>query len=242
MKNKIKILIVTLISFLPINKFRIFCYRYLLNYKISYDSKIGMLNFINAIIFEATHVTIGSFNVISAKEIRLESNSKIRNRNRIKWLKQIVIHEGGEIVSGNVIIGMKNQELLPYSDVCTFELGKGSIITRNHLFDCTANIKINTNVVFGGSGTQVWTHGFDIDRTMLLGNVSFGNNIYIGSRCMILQNVDICNNVSIGAATTVSKSILASGFYTSSTLILKSLLKNQDDVDFSGEYRFKFQR
>jgi acetyltransferase-like isoleucine patch superfamily enzyme len=76
-------------------------------------------------------------------------------------------------------------------------------------------IIIGDNVVFGGQGSEIWTHGFEVDRTMLLGGVAFGDNIFIGSKCIFTKNVQVGNNITIGPGSIVYKSINESGFYSS---------------------------
>lgn len=186
-----------------------------------------MFNYIFCEKFEAKNINIGYFNKIVANEIVAKENVKIGKFNRIYFIKKIALCSNSIINTSNQIIGTRNY-FTPYNDTFYFELGEASIITSYHYFDCSCKIIIGSNVVFGGRNSEIWTHGFDYKRTMILSNVNIGNNIYIGSGSKILQGTTICNNVSIGAGTVVSKSINESGFYVSSHLIRKS-----DSADYS---------
>jgi acetyltransferase-like isoleucine patch superfamily enzyme len=101
--------------------------------------------------------------------------------------------------------------------------------------------------VFGGFRSTVWTHGFDMDRTMIQGPVIIGNNIYIGACVIICQGVKIADNSVIGAGTVVSKSITSPGFYISNQLIRKSTVHLYSDekstINYCGYnfYRKSFQ-
>ncbi|NDP22192.1 MAG: hypothetical protein GZ091_14090 [Paludibacter sp.] len=171
--------------------------------------------------------TINNFNRIICKELIMNEDSVIGKFNNIRFLKLVELKTSAIIRSKNAIIGTKDY-FSPYANVFQFRMGESSLLTSNHYLDCSGQISIGSNVVLGGIGTEIWTHGFDNKRTMIVGDVTIGNNIYIGSKSLILQNVSICNDVSVGAGTIVSKSIEESGFYVSSYLIQKS-----DIADYS---------
>ena len=141
--------------------------------------------------------------------------SFILKRNRIKHLNTLVIRESGLINTGNFIGAQKTSENPFNFDAQNLFLGKRSEILRNNYFDVVRPIIVGDNVVFGGQGSEIWTHGFELDRTMLLGGVTFGDNIFIGSRCIFTKNVHITSNVTIGPGSVVYKSINESGFYSS---------------------------
>jgi acetyltransferase-like isoleucine patch superfamily enzyme len=111
--------------------------------------------------------------------------------------------------------------LTPFKEHENITIGQNSIITVGHLFDLSDSIIVGDNVTFGGRGTEIWTHGFDLNHVKIQAAVEIGNNAYIGSRCLITQGVKICNDVSIGAGTVVPKSIEKPGFYISSQLLRK---------------------
>jgi acetyltransferase-like isoleucine patch superfamily enzyme len=221
-----KVVICT-ISFMPFNYGRIFLYRILLGYKIDWGCKIGMFNYIECTNANLSESNIGILNYIHVGNLTME-NSEIGKLNKIKFLKTLKMEANSLIRSRNVILGTAGL-FSPYPDVFNFKIGKNSLVTSNHYFDCTANIRIGNNVVFGGINSQVWTHGFDKNRTMILGSVEIQDDIYIGSNVMILQNVKIVSDVSIGAGCIVSKDIIEDGFYVSSSLVRKG-----DVVDYTN--------
>lgn len=151
----------------------------------------------------------------------MNKESDIWRLNLIKLVNQFDVAEDAHIKSRNHIIGLYRNNN-PQKDKCNFYIGARSLVTVRHSFDCTDEIVIGDNVVFAGKDTQVWTHGFDINRNIYTGRVAIGNNIYIGSRCTICQKVSICDQIVVGAATCVSRSISEPGFYVSNQLIRKS--------------------
>jgi acetyltransferase-like isoleucine patch superfamily enzyme len=236
--SSIKRFILIFISLVPFNKIRIFFYRSLLNYKVDYSCKIGMFNLIDCQKFKAKrNLLIKNFNLIYAKHFICGENITIGRFNRIRYLESLILHSNSKIISNNVISGTRNY-FSPFTNVFYFGIGSTSLLTTNHYIDCTGKVIIGSNVVFGGRNSGVWTHGFDTKRTMVLGDVIIGNNVYVGSNSKILQGVTICNDVSIGAGTIVSKSITESGFYVSSQLIRKASLadysNNIQTIEYEG--------
>ena len=138
--------------------------------------------------------------------------------------------EDSHILSRNSIVGLYRNNN-PQKDKCNLYIGAHSLVTVRHSLDCTDEIVIGDNVVFGGTDTQVWTHGFDVNRNMITGIIVIGNDIYIGSRCTICQNVSICDQTVVGAATCVSRNISESGFYVSNQLIKKGEIRDYSSTD-----------
>lgn len=232
-----KKVIVLLIGFVPFNVLRVFLYKTLLNYKLNYNCRIGMFNYIYCDELLMNNSEISNLNRISCKILTMDSCSKIGRLNNIKFVRRVNLSANSIVRTKINIIGTSNY-LSPYCDAFEFSLGQNSLLTSKHYMDCSGKISIGANVVFGGVGSEIWTHGFDNKRTMIVGNVCIGDNIYIGSRALIVQNVSICDNVSIGAGTIVSKNIVESGFYISSHLIRKSDLadysKSTNLIEYEG--------
>ena len=227
-----KKLIALLIGVCPFGMLRIFLWRLLFNYKISYSSKIGWGNCIYCNRVEIVNGRIGYLNRISCNELVID-NAEIGRLNLIKLLNCLHLNKGSLVNSNNSLIGLyRENEEYKYKNDCNITLGCNSLITVRHEFDATRAIKIGDNVVFGGKDTQIWTHGFDTDRNMVTGGVFIGDDVYIGSRCTITQGVKICDKTIVGAATCVSKSIDVTGFYVSNELIRKSDFKIYEKSDY----------
>ena len=226
-----------LISCMPLNILRIFLYRKILNYQIDYSSKISMFNLISCNKFVGKKIKIGILNRIVVDQMYCEEGVVIKNLNRFLFVRKITLRTNATICSSNSFIGTRDF-FSPYEDTFQIVIGKDTIITNSHYFDCASKITIGNNVVFGGRNTEVWTHGFDSNRIMILGDVFIGNDIYIGSGCKILQGVIIHDKVTIGAGAIISKSIRESGFYVSSQLIRKSNIadysKHPNLINYNG--------
>lgn len=174
-----------------------------------------MFNYISCNEVVLQDAVIGSFNLIIVSRLTMAPGSSIFKRNRIKHLNTLAIKEQGLINTGNFIGAQKTTEGQFDFNAQNLVLGKRSEILRNNYFDVVRPITIGDNVVFGGQGSEIWTHGFEVDRTMLVGAVAFGDNIFIGSKCIFTKNVQVASNVTIGPGSIVYKSITESGLYSS---------------------------
>lgn len=216
-----------LIAVMPFNRFRIFLWRVICKYNINYGSIIGWGNVIYAENVEIDGAKIGSFNRINVRKFKMMNGAMIRNFNSIKLINEFKMDKNSQIINKNSFVGYDVEENLD-SDRCSFYLGETSLITIANSFDITDTVIVGRNVVFGGKGTQLWTHGFDICRHMIVKPVNIGNDIYIGSMSIICQGVSIADKTVVGAGTCVSSTIKESGFYVSNHLVRKSDIRIVD--------------
>jgi acetyltransferase-like isoleucine patch superfamily enzyme len=160
---------------------------------------------------------IGFLNQIIVATLSLENKASIHKMNRIKNINVLELGLNAEIRSGNFIGAPAKGTLddaIKFSNQNIF-IAENSSILRSNYFDVVDEISIGINVVFGGNGSEIWTHGFTVNREMLAGKVKFGNNIFIGSNCIFTKGVTITNNVTIGPGSVIYKSITESGIYSS---------------------------
>lgn len=221
---KAKLFLVCLIALLPINCLRIFFYNLFFDYDIDYSSHIGMFNILKCERIYMRKAVIGCFNRIQCVSLTMNEGSWIDRMNKISFLNELNMEANSKIGRQNSIIGyyMDDNE---NRDTCNFILGEKSLLTHQHRIDCTTSVHIGKNVVVAGNGTQMWTHGFDYNRNMIVKPIHICDNIYVGSRSIICQGVTIVSNVVIGAGTCVHKSISEAGFYVSNMLCKKSDVK-----------------
>jgi len=168
------------------------------------------------------------FSFISVKHLIVEENAKIKHLVRMKGLEKVLLKRGGYI--GNHNSFYCNATL---GDKGGFALGENSELVRQNALDLTSNITIGNNVVIGGYGSQFWTHGFDVQRNRIQGEICIADNVYIGSSTIFNLSVSICSNVSVGAGSVVSKPIIDSGFYAGVPAIKKndnSLFAETDSI------------
>jgi len=212
-----KSIISLIISVLPKNKW---FFNKILGYKIDSKSRVGMFNIINCKSVDIVNAKIGMFNIIKTESLSLGNFTYINKFNRLKNLNKVELNEKSGIFSWNFIAGPNKNDI---SEGFKFEhqnllVGENSAINRSNYFDVVREIVIGNNVVFGGNGSEIWTHGYDLERTLIAGSVSFGNNIFIGSKCVFTKDVNVSDNVTIGSASVVYKSILEQGIYSSHKL------------------------
>lgn len=213
----IKKVLAGLIAVLPGNLCRLVLYKGLVGYDISWDSRVGWGTVILANHVRLRRARIGVLNVIQCACFQMEEGSRMGRLNGIRMLHTFQLGPRAVLVNRNRFFGTR-PGISPFKAEEQVSVGADSIITSQHSFDVSDGIRIGNDVTFGGSGSQVWTHGFDLDHVKIQAPVSIGNRVYLGSRCLVLGGVSICDNVSVGAGAVVSSPILESGFYVSSRL------------------------
>jgi len=228
------------IALIPLNFVRIILYKTIIRYNISWNSRVGWLTFFYAKKVVCNKVNIGCFNYIDVKNFIAQDNCKIGRFNVFKLFNDIFIGKSSTINSHNRFFGTR-KGISPFKLVEKIDIGCNCVITNKHLFDISDSITVGDNVTFAGSGTQVWTHGFDFSHTKIQAPVKLGSNIYVGTRSIIIGGVSIADYVSIGAGTTVSSSIKESGFYVSSVVVRKNksldYSNSKNIVEYNG-YKF----
>lgn len=217
----VKIILLILVSLIPISKVRLLSYRFFFNYEIDAASYVGMFNLLELNSLEMVNARIGYFNLIKVNHLIMGDKSYIHKKNMIKNLNEVIMKNKAGIFSNNFIGGINKENKSENFDFALQNLiiGNRSAVNRRNYFDVLRPIIIGDNVVFGGEGSEIWTHGFDLDRNLLPGGVTFGDNIFIGSKCVFTKNINICDKVTIGPGSVIYKSIKEPGFYTTHQIV-----------------------
>lgn len=237
-----KTLMLVLVAVMPMNRVRIFLYRWLMGYSISWEARVAPFTILRANQCDLGAVRIGSFNYVDVGDLMMADGACLGRLNRIKWISVLKMGSHSVIRSNNSVSGTY-PGISPYKEFETFLVGDHVTITNRHLFDVSDSIEIGDNVTIAGSATQLWTHGFDWERTKIQAPIKIGTNVYIGSRSIVLQGVTIADRVSVGAGTTISKSLVESGFYVSSEVIRKGDLASYGEHERTVEHKgFRFLR
>ncbi len=234
--RRLKSIILVFIACVPLSKLWIFFYRILMQYDISYDCRIDPGNYLYLGSCRLRGAVIGKLNYFNVGHLEMQPGSEIRTLNKILYVNELRLGTGSVVVSKNTVTGSRPGES-PFADSQNLFIGSGTFITHKHSIDVSDTVTIGDDVTFGGIGSEVWTHGFDLQHVRLQSPVTIGNHVYIGSRCMILLGVSIVDNVSIGAGTVVSRTISESGFYVSSNLQRKSDARSLAQEDGVVEHK-----
>lgn len=215
-----KILLIV-IAFTPTNCLRVALYRLFFSYQIDKRSRIGPFCFIDCKSLVMKGAKIGYLNYIKIETLTMSEGSLIYNRNRVKNLHEVTMGKESTITKGNFIGGQRKGLKFEGFDFSLQNLivGDRTNILRNNYFDVVRPIEIGKNVVFGGEGSEIWTHGFETNRKMLVGKVTFGDDIFIGSGCIFTKSIHIVSNVTIGPGSVIYKSIEEQGFYTTHQIV-----------------------
>ena len=108
------------------------------------------------------------------------------------------IHPTAQLMSGDVIIG-EGSFVGAYSIItCSVEIGKHAILNRgNHI----------------GHDCRIGDYFSAMPGSIVSGNVTLGNKVYLGTNSCIREKISICNDVTIGLSTGIVKDIKESGVY-----------------------------
>ena len=96
------------------------------------------------------------------------------------------------------------------------EIGEGSFIGAYSIL--TTNIKLGKHTILNrgnhiGHDCIVGDYFSAMPGSIVSGNVTISNSVYMGNNSSIKEKISICNNVTIGSNATVVKDIVTSGVY-----------------------------
>lgn len=210
MKN----IIALTISLLPFNLLRIFLYNKILRYNINRNSSIGFLTIINSKDCKIEDSQIRSFNYIKIKKINIKS-SKIYFFNIIKNFYSLTISQNSILKNKNKFYGE-----IKVNDNSKLEINENCQIGSENFFDLSGNIKIKSNCKILNY-CQFWTHGFNSNREIKIGDIEIGENVILENSVTIISNIKITSNCIIKISSIVNRSLLEENTYSSNILIKK---------------------
>lgn len=184
------------------------------------------------------NVKIG-FSIILTTDLRLHDNARIGHFNYIK-INSLELKESAYIGSFNICRGpfsilLKKRAAIGRSCLIRrsrlgvtygkseLVLGELSKLTAYHFVDLTKSIVFGDFSTLAGIRSQLWTHGYvhaptGPDRFRVDGEITIGNNVYIGSGVIINPGVTVADAINIGGGATVAKSLEEVGMYVSQPL------------------------
>lgn len=166
----------------------------------------------------AKSASIGHFNIIRSKSLKLQDYARIGHLNIAKGHFDWIMESRSTILNCNRFTSLCKSQT--YSTPRLLMHDRAKIVSR-HFFDLTSSVEIGDRSTFAGAYSQCWTHGFlygNKKRARLDGDIVIGNDCYIGASCILLGGIKIGDNITLGAGTTCLKSIDKSGLYVSSSL------------------------
>lgn len=192
----------------------------MIGHKISWSAKIGLsFIYVDELTLQEGS-KIGHFNFLKVDSITLSKKALIRNLNYFKGPIRVFLGEKS-------IIGRLNKFTRAYSPVTygesSLRLGTGTGITYGNFFDLTCSVTFGDHNQVAGKGGQFWTHGYihakeGVERIRIDGEISIGNNVYIGTRCTFNPGISVSNSINIGGNSVISKSLTKSGMYVNQPL------------------------
>jgi len=187
----------------------------LLGHKIGENFKVGFSALFVEFIEVGDNVRIGHLNLMMNEKIYLNSNSIIGYLNILKGLFILRLKEQAAIGNKNYIT--RGPKGVTYGE-SVLELGELTKITAGHHIDMTRSVRFGDFSILAGIRSQLWTHGYyhadqGKDRIRIDGEISIGNNVYVGSSCIFNPGVKVSNAIHIGGGSVISKSLTQSGMY-----------------------------
>lgn len=162
---------------------------------------------------------IRSFNYFHCRRVTVRQRALIGSFNYFSGPFSVSLAESTVIGRRNVFKGSELVRCRP----AQLRLGRRSSFSSGHYVNLDASVLVGTESVVGGIGCQFWTHGFvhmsdRRTRSLILGPISIGDNVYIGSGSVLNPGTCIGCDISIAANTSVSGSVTKPGFYVSQPL------------------------
>ena len=95
-------------------------------------------------------------------------------------------------------------------------IGEGSFIGANSIITC--NVKIGKHAILNrgvhiGHDCRIGDYFSAMPGSIVSGNVTLGNKVYLGTNSSIREKLNICDDVTIGLNTGIIKDIKESGVY-----------------------------
>jgi acetyltransferase-like isoleucine patch superfamily enzyme len=213
-----KIIICILLFVFPVKYIRL-----LLNFlgcKIGKKVTVGF-NFIyvNNLILDDNSF-IRSFNFINIENLTMKERSYINYFNIIKGPLDVLLNKKAAIGKRNQIT--RGRKGVVYGKAI-LSLGILSKITSNHFLDLTRSISFGDYSTLAGVRSQLWTHGYvhadrGPERFRVDGEITFGDNVYIGSNSFSNPGIKVSDRIHIGGNSSISKDLTESGMYVNQGL------------------------
>lgn len=150
--------------------------------------------------------------LLKRQQYCLSKNKIIGSQIRIGKGCEFILHPGCSFVLGKKVILGKQMTMAVHSSASIL-IGNEVGIGPRCQFVCHGRINIGNNTVFGPN-VLIYDHNHLYDtqtgvnkREYNIGEVTIGNNCWIGAGAIILMNVHIGNNCVIGAGSIVTKDI-----------------------------------
>lgn len=192
----------------------------ILGHKITWSAKIGFSLILSNKISLEENTCIGHLNFIKNEELNFKKGAYIGHLNRINGPFKIFLKEKGAIGNKNSVV---RAPLGVTYEISNLTLGKLSKLTSNHYIDLTRSIYFGDYSTLAGIKSQLWTHGYyhantGKDRIRIDGQITIGDNVYIGSGCIFNPGVTVANAIHIGGGSVISKNLSQSGMYVGQAL------------------------
>jgi len=189
-------------------------------HKVGKKVKIGF-SFIKAKqLILGDNVKIGHLNLLLNKSIILNNDAYIGYLNVLKGPFDLELDKKAAIGNKNYLTRGKLGVTYGGSKLSLGELTK---ITTGHHIDLTQSISFGKFSILAGVRSQLWTHGYyhaitGKDRIRIDGQITIGDNVYIGSSCIFNPGVNVANAIHIGGGSVISKNLDKPGMYVGQAL------------------------
>jgi acetyltransferase-like isoleucine patch superfamily enzyme len=153
------------------------------------------------------------FSIILADEVVMEKKAVIGQLNYIGTLDRLIMREESVLASYNWVTGISRRQNTMFfqnkanrrSDLI---LGRGCLIAKWHLVDCTDAVEFGALGGMAGARSQIITHGVDFVRNrQACSPVFIGDYTVISTGSIVMKGVTIAERCIVAPGSIVMKSV-----------------------------------
>ncbi len=134
------------------------------------------------------------FSIVAPRSLRLGDGAIVGHLNVIRGMDLVDLGEGAEISHLNWVFGLASAELISPDGPSALIMDEGAGITRRHLIDCSAPVRLGKFCLVAGYGSQIVTHAVVLsDDHQGAKAIVFGDHAFIGSRSIVLGGRDLAS-------------------------------------------------
>lgn len=186
-KNKIKMVLTRLVSYLPTNTLRLMGYR-LFSYSFGQGCKVDW----------GVWICVDGFT--AGNKLSIRRRTRILGPISVDFKNNVLVGRGNRIECGWSAADPSNASK---NYARSFKVGENCLLHEDHLFDVYGSIHIDDGSWVAGFASQFLTHGASaVDR-----DIYIGKSCYVGSAVRFAPGASIGNECIVGMGAVVTKKL-----------------------------------
>ena len=144
------------------------------------------------------------FSIVAPRTLKLAHNSEIGHLNVIRGMDLLDLGAGAIISHLNWVFGIASRELGSLDGPSALILDAGAGITRRHLIDCSAPVRLGKFCLVAGYGSQILTHAVVLAEDHQGAKaIGLGDYAFVGTRSVVLGGATLPRYSALGAGSTL---------------------------------------